>query len=869
MLLVFSRLATRSQLRRPLLIPQRNANRTIYALKMMSKEDDAVYDSEPERERAREERRRERRAKRAEERAKQKPEVIDIPSDDDMDTSLPGNNARPSIVINAGTPSSSSIQRPLPKPIQRSSADTHDAQQSLAPIATLAGQQSSSALPSAAPSDEEQEDELAESQYRLPIAHLAYTGAPSRTTSRSIPSRQPSAQSSTSARPPASAQPSSSTTVPKPKPKAPKKTPTHRFAADFTDPELAKFTTCICCKTAWTVRKSGTQKMVHVQTCAKKHGFADDLVRKLVRQQIDAAPEGSGSGGAKGKGKGKAKEMPPPEPETLLENLVNENAPKKKGRRVKDVEQVETVKKAADTRDAIKDRARTLFGLGEPQPPTQAPPAATQAFQPSRLAPVRRMHGLLDYEGEPEDATPPATQAFQPSKLGARNATLLGYDADDAPPPTQAFQSSRFGARKATLLDYDADDLPPTQEYAALVTSAEASSTAVHNAFTIAAVSDLSGPSTSPERSILSDSVNRPATPHTTVPNDSPASVPPAAHATTAHRSRESSPRLRRMGSSGSLAETREGEDGVIEIDDDDDDHLPAPIAFDDPVPLSDPWDSDEGILVVDMSTRDPTPITSPEYSPVASARPGYHAITGDKQPLDTYHDSMDIDDPWDDADAYLHIEPVASYTTPVHTPPSSPSLPGMSPVKWGDSSPLRPGDFSPRKRSPSTSSTSSIPLAISTRSPKKGPTTPKRKATSPPTKASPSKRASPSKPPSSRVPPGPSPTKPSTSSPKKPTTAATTRKPRTKAPKTPKDPEPTFDDAWAGRIRGLITADRALHFRILRYEPISFDAFTQLTAHEPGASSGKFKFHLRALLDKLAINFYGAEGISWKPAKK
>ena len=142
MLLVFSRLATRSQLRRPLLIPQRNANRTIYALKMMSKEDDAVYDSEPERERAREERRRERRAKRAEERAKQKPEVIDIPSDDDMDTSLPGNNAGPSIVINAGelapgasalqlttsysgTPSFSSSQRPLPKPIQRSSADTH------------------------------------------------------------------------------------------------------------------------------------------------------------------------------------------------------------------------------------------------------------------------------------------------------------------------------------------------------------------------------------------------------------------------------------------------------------------------------------------------------------------------------------------------------------------------------------------------------------------------------------------------------------------------------------------------------------------------------------------------------------------------
>lgn len=281
---------------------------------------------------------------------------------------------------------------------------------------------------------------------------------------------------------------------------------------------------------------------------------------------------------------------------------------------------------------------------------------------------------------------------------------------------------------------------------------------------------------------------------------------------------------MRRTGSSGSLSEAREHRmDEVIEIDDDeDDDILPAPIAFDDPVNLSDPWDSDEGILVVDMSTRDPTPITSPEYSPVASPRlnarwmtPEKHLPDIDDLPRDINDNSMDIDDPWDDAEAYLHIEPAASYTTPVHTPPSSPSLPGMSPVKLGD--------FSPRKRSPSTTSTSSIPLAISTRSPKKGPTTPKRKATSPPTKGTPSKRASPFKPSSSRVPDSssrPSPTKPSTSSPKKP--AATTRKPRTKAPKPPKDPEPTFDDAWAGRIRGLITADRALHLRILRYE-VSF----------------------------------------------
>ncbi|KAL1747676.1 hypothetical protein HDZ31DRAFT_31390 [Schizophyllum fasciatum] len=905
MLLAFYRRATRSQLRRA--TTATIAYRAFNALEMSTIGDDAVYDSEPERQRAREERRRERRARRAEERAKQKPEIIDTPSDEEEDA------AGPSIVAHGGESCSCDCinrsnnplgtpfgrQRPLPRPIQRLTGDSKDVQQSLAPITSLPGQHSGSSLPSAAPTDEEAEDELGESQYRLPISRFAYTGAhPSRSKSdEKPPSRQHSANG---AQPVASSSttlgPATTTTAAKPKPKGAKKLPTHRFAADFTDADLARFTTCISCNVAWTMRKSGTQKMVHVQTCARKSGLSDELVRTLVRKQIDATPAGKDQD--KGKGKGKAKDSPPAEPETLLENLVNENAPRKKGRKVKDAEQVETVLRATETHDAIKDRARALFGLGLPPPESQAMDgvAATQVFQPSRL-PAVRARGLLDFDGEEEASAPPATQAFQPSRLGGVRRTLLDYDGADDEASTQTLALPRTR------------ELPPISQGPPPALAAPSTPSSRPSTLPIAPTRPVASAQPSPARSVLTNSVNQPTAPRTTLRRSSPASarqrVPTQEitpqQATAPPSAGASPPRLKPTEFSGRL---KESGSGVIEIDDDDttvDVDIPTPIAFDDPTPLPDPWDSDEGVLIVDMPSRDPTPVTSPgsaNYAPLGTDGTGMDIDAPDEP-------SMAIDDdPWDDTEAYLdtnyypyidvglHTDTGADtkfdppYTNPVHTPPSSPSsssLPELSPVKLDGYlprkssalSPRRPSSLSsPHSRSLSLSSSPSVPLATSRGSASPG----KRPQPSSRTPASPTKSRktaqtggsspkrvrtpSPNKASGSviRTPASSSPKKPATSSPKKP---ATTRKPRAKAPK---DPEPAFDDAWAARITGLITADRALHFRILRYEPISFDVFTQLTALEPGASSGKFKFHLRALLDKLAINFYGADSITWRP---
>lgn len=265
-------------------------------------------------------------------------------------------------------------------------------------------------------------------------------------------------------------------------------------------------------------------------------------------------------------------------------------------------------------------------------------------------------------------------------------------------------------------------------------------------------------------------------------------------------------------------------------------------------------------------------------------------AIDIDEPAIDIDDPAIDIDDPWDDADAYIHFDPPVllsdqrapfEYTTPVHTPPASPepSPAGISPVKSGLGTP------SPRRATRSRKATTlprKVPLRFlepvspakasssratalhlhTTASHSRTKASSSHKSLSPRRSRSPIAQVltkSPAK--ASR-----SPTKPAKPV-KKPLIAPSPRATK-KAKKSAKEkePKPIFDDAWAERITKSITADRNLHLRILRYEPINFDVFIQLTAHESGAASGKFKFHLRALLDKLAINFYGADGISWRP---
>ncbi|KAJ7765017.1 hypothetical protein DFH07DRAFT_955848 [Mycena maculata] len=228
-----------------------------------------------------------------------------------------------------------------------------------------------------------------------------------------------------------------------------------RLAGDFSDAQLKKLLKCVSCDLAWTARKSGEQKLVHIRSCAKKNGLTDDTVRILIKRELENAPPPD-AGTSKGKGKA------PPAPAmatTLLEDIVRDAAPKRKGKRK---EPVDALKSVAETRKNIRGRAQMLLGSdpfsegGSFIVHTQAftattlttgpEPGPTQTFGPSRLAQRQgyklSLLGHDDSDGEPE--LPPATQVFAPSKLGGRTITTGGWGyASDSGGESSASTSSR------------------------------------------------------------------------------------------------------------------------------------------------------------------------------------------------------------------------------------------------------------------------------------------------------------------------------------------------------------------------------------------------------------------------------------------
>ncbi|TFK55914.1 hypothetical protein OE88DRAFT_681265 [Heliocybe sulcata] len=169
--------------------------------------------------------------------------------------------------------------------------------------------------------------------------------------------------------------------------------PAHRFVSDFSDAEVAKVTKCVSCDLEWTTRKTSLQKMLHIQTCAKKSGLTDETVKVLVRRQIGkASDEGPGESGASAAADERA--------ETYLEDVLGREAPKRKGRRP---EVQRTVKSATDSRNAIMDKARLLLGpsaigISDGQGASSLP--ATQSFGPSKFRDTVR-DGLAERSASP------------------------------------------------------------------------------------------------------------------------------------------------------------------------------------------------------------------------------------------------------------------------------------------------------------------------------------------------------------------------------------------------------------------------------------------------------------------------------------
>lgn len=185
----------------------------------------------------------------------------------------------------------------------------------------------------------------------------------------------------------------------------------------FSEAELARLLKCPGCNLAWTVRKTGAQKVKHVQACARKNSLTDATLEALMREEIARNPGVHPRG--KGKGKEKAAE-PEPEPDTMLGEIIREGEAKKKRRRRVPVEL--TVRELKDTREDILARARMLL--------------ATQTTKDTDT----RGDGDI---GEVA-ATPPLTQPFGESALAnrfkpARNLVDIGLTQVYVPSPSQAY----------------------------------------------------------------------------------------------------------------------------------------------------------------------------------------------------------------------------------------------------------------------------------------------------------------------------------------------------------------------------------------------------------------------------------------------
>ncbi|KDQ64643.1 hypothetical protein JAAARDRAFT_64485 [Jaapia argillacea MUCL 33604] len=279
-------------------------------------------------------------------------------------------------------------------------------------------------------------------------------------------------------------------------------------AADFSDAQLSKLLRCVSCEQRWTTRKTSSEKVKHIQSCANKHSLANETLSALIRQELQKVVAQEDKLDGKAKVKAKSKAIDPEVPKTFLEAIVDGSGAKKKGRRVAVEATVCTLTQA---RGGILDRARAFLGAGsgdsdlsasssgdnendriqtripgakfagvtswETRVPVPEPdpliPASTRAFAPSKLG---QKPSIFD----DEPPFPPATQAFAPSKLAnglySRAVHAAALDEDmDAPPATQAFAPSRFQSKARGLASDWVVDIPSNNSFSQTTCSSDSS----------------------------------------------------------------------------------------------------------------------------------------------------------------------------------------------------------------------------------------------------------------------------------------------------------------------------------------------------------------------------------------------------------
>ncbi|TFK43405.1 hypothetical protein BDQ12DRAFT_674925 [Crucibulum laeve] len=139
-----------------------------------------------------------------------------------------------------------------------------------------------------------------------------------------------------------------------PKEKDPVRRSSNPFSREFTEMDVKHLNKCMACDLRWTTRKTGSQKLIHIRTCANKKGLTVETARILLVKETASTLED--------KQKATISDGDSTMPKTLFEDCAGDIiAPKRKHGPLPTA----TILAAVDTRQRILRRARAVLGPSE------------------------------------------------------------------------------------------------------------------------------------------------------------------------------------------------------------------------------------------------------------------------------------------------------------------------------------------------------------------------------------------------------------------------------------------------------------------------------------------------------------------------
>lgn len=214
----------------------------------------------------------------------------------------------------------------------------------------------------------------------------------------------------------------------------------HRFTTDFTDDDLSRILKCVSCGYRWTVRKGAAAKMRHIQSCAKKEGLNDEMIKGLIRAELEAPEEP----------KPKNKVKPSGVANTLFEDALGDTGKTKNKR--KRVQRTTTLNNPADNREAILAKAQSLL------------PRIRNLSQERELADLlKKSDSTMDrIDMFDFSAPPPATQEFSRSKLGKQTSSaMLSVLPDSSPKMLTTSRLADVGNSSRRLDLFTGEEMDP------------------------------------------------------------------------------------------------------------------------------------------------------------------------------------------------------------------------------------------------------------------------------------------------------------------------------------------------------------------------------------------------------------------------